>query len=48
MLVQMIRMIAKVNCSITSNFRGVINAFAALNVPFKTFAGLKADMKNAG
>ena len=42
-MVQIIKAIANVNCSTTKILRGVTNACAALNVPFKTFTGLYDD-----
>ena len=45
MMVQMISIMAKVNCSTTNTLRGVTTACDFLNVPFKTFAGLNDERK---
>jgi len=42
-MVQIIKVIANVNCRITNILRGVTTLFADLYVPFKTFAGLNEE-----
>ncbi len=47
-MVQIMRMMAKVNCSTTITFLGVTRALAFLNVPFNTLTGWKEERKKAG
>jgi len=46
-MVQMIRMMANVNCKTTRTFLGVTSALAALKVPLRTFTGWKDERKKA-
>ena len=44
----MISMMETLNCTTTKTFRGMAAKGPALNVPFKTFTGLKEERYNAG